>query len=106
MSDGEAIVTFRRKMYMGDDVGVLSINAVGVDLGKLVSRQEIRRIVLCFARVQFISSLFLAMLIKVQEEDNKHAVRLILSGMSRQVIRETFSISKLDKLFQITDEGK
>ncbi len=62
------------------------------------------RIVLNFAKVQFMSSSMLGKLVKVHKKCQEFKVKLKLCGITPE-IQQIFKITKLDKLFDIaTDE--
>ncbi len=69
----------------------------------LVRADSMPRIIVDLSCLDLIASLLLARLLTLQKRVQATAGRLVLCGM-HQVVREAFSYSKLDTLFEISSD--
>ncbi|TWT90694.1 putative anti-sigma factor antagonist BtrV [Pseudobythopirellula maris] len=79
------------------------IQELGQELFDLVERDGLKKIVLNFARVEFLSSAALGKLISFEKKARNQQAQLILTNI-RPEIYEVFAITKLTKLFKIKDD--
>lgn len=80
-----------------------SIQEIGAELFKVVEEHKGGRILLNFAKVDFLSSAALGKLITLDKKVKAVAGKLKLSNI-RPEIYEVFQITKLNKLFDIKDD--
>ncbi|MDP6600826.1 MAG: STAS domain-containing protein [Phycisphaerales bacterium] len=78
------------------------IRRIGDELGKVIDRKGLPRIVLNFENVNALSSSALGMLITINSKIGEKHGKLALACI-KDPIREVFRITKLDKAFQIHD---
>ena len=79
-----------------------NIQLIGGELGRLVESSPRPRILISFENVEHLSSAALGTLITVNNQVKARDGQLRLSDISPQ-IKEIFSITRLDRLFQIHD---
>jgi anti-sigma B factor antagonist len=79
------------------------IQQIGDEIGQIIDRQETPRILISFENVEHLSSAALGTLITLNNKIQNKNGQLRLSEINPQ-IREVFSITKLNKLFQIYDD--
>jgi anti-sigma B factor antagonist len=79
-----------------------AIQELGQELFDLVDKDERRKIILNFANVEFLSSAALGKLITFEKKAKRVGADLILSNISPEIY-QVFSITNLNKLFQIKD---
>ena len=82
-----------------------SIQQIGDEVGSLILASSNPKILLNFENVEHLSSAALGTLITVNNKIRQKGGQLRLSNIDAQ-IREVFSITKLDKLFQIYDTAE
>jgi anti-sigma B factor antagonist len=78
------------------------IESLGRELLSLVDATSVTGVVLNFEGVSFFSSAAINKLIKLESEIKKNGLQLRLSNL-RPEVRDLFSYTKLDSLFQIKD---
>lgn len=79
-----------------------AIQELGQELFDLVEKDDRKKLVLNFSNVEFLSSAALGKLITFEKKAKRHDAVLILSNISPEIY-QVFSITNLDKLFQIKD---
>jgi anti-sigma B factor antagonist len=79
-----------------------AIQELGQELFDLIDKEDRRKIVLSFARVEFLSSAALGKLITFEKKAKRAGAELILTDISPEIF-PVFQITNLDKLFQIKD---
>lgn len=77
-----------------------NIQQIGDELGRLVEASPRPRILICFENVEHLSSAALGTLITVSNQVKARDGQLRLSDIRPQ-IKEIFSITRLDRLFEI-----
>lgn len=80
-----------------------NIQEMGQELFDLIERQQRKKLLLNFSNVQFLSSAALGKLITLNKKRKANDAVLKLCGI-RPEIYEVFSITKLDKLFDIQQD--
>ena len=81
------------------------IQAIFEQLQRLVEEKPGREYVLDFRKVQFLSSSVLGRLILLQKKVASTKGRLVLCAIAKEIF-EVFKITKLDKVFTITEDAK
>jgi anti-sigma B factor antagonist len=79
-----------------------NIEELGEELFGLVENDQRKQLLLNFTGVEFLSSAALNKLIILDKKVKSKEGKLVLSDL-RQEIREVFAITRLDKLFTISD---
>ncbi len=79
-----------------------AIQELGDELFALVENDNRRKIVLNFSAVEFLSSAALGKLITFEKRSKKNGAQLILTNITPEIF-QVFTITNLDKLFQIKD---
>ncbi len=79
-----------------------AIQELGQELFDLVEHEERKKLVLNFENVEFLSSAALGKLITFEKKSKRKDAKLILTNISPEIF-QVFSITNLDKLFQIKD---
>ncbi|MEX0818270.1 MAG: STAS domain-containing protein [Pirellulaceae bacterium] len=82
-----------------------SIEALGDELFELVEVNHLKRLLLNFTGVEFLSSAALNKLIILDKKVKSIGGKLVLCDL-RQEIKEVFAITRLDQLFTISDSEK
>ena len=80
-----------------------NIQELGVEMFKLVEQEQRKNLLLNFFNVEFLSSAALGKLITLDKKVKANGGRLKLSNI-RPEIYEVFTITKLNKLFDIKDD--
>lgn len=80
-----------------------NIQEMGQELFDLIERQDRKKLLLNFTHVEFLSSAALGKLITLNKRRKAHGASLKLCGI-RPDIYEVFSITKLDRLFEIHED--
>jgi anti-anti-sigma factor len=80
----------------------LQIETIGETLYDLVENRNLKKIVLDFSKVKFLSSSALGVLINLRNKSAKIKGRIIICAMKKD-LRRVFTISCLDKLFEFAD---
>jgi len=96
--DGVTVVGFADRMLVSEEV----IHVVGEQLLDLVGKKGVRKVLLDFTDVRFMSSALLGVLLPLVRKLTKEGGQLKLCGISPG-LREVFEVSKLDRLFAIYD---
>ena len=96
IDDDVAIATLADKRYEDEK----HIQRLGDAFFRLVDEQGRRKIILNFKDVEFYSSAGLGKLITLNRKTGSVRGKLVLCGIT-DAIRETFEITKLDKLFRV-----
>ena len=78
----------------------LQVEQIGESLDELVDGRACRKIIIDFAKVKFLSSSALGMLIRLRKKATEIKGQVVLCGL-RDEIMQVFKISRLDKLFKI-----
>ena len=79
-----------------------TIQELGLELFDLVERDDRKKLVLNFSKVEFLSSAALGKLITFEKKAKRGDAKLILSNISPEIF-QVFAITNLDKLFTIKD---
>jgi anti-sigma B factor antagonist len=79
-----------------------AIQELGQELFDLIDKEDRRKLVLNFSRVEFLSSAALGKLITFEKKAKRAGAELILTDISPEIF-PVFAITNLDKLFQIKD---
>jgi anti-sigma B factor antagonist len=79
------------------------IQQIGDEIGQIIERQETPKLLISFENVEHLSSAALGTLITLNNKVQQKGGQLRLSNIDPQ-IKEVFSITKLNKLFQIYDD--
>lgn len=79
-----------------------AIQELGQELFDLIDKEDRRKVVLNFSRVEFLSSAALGKLITFEKKAKRAGAELILTDISPEIF-PVFAITNLDKLFQIKD---
>lgn len=90
------VVRFRDQMIIND----VDIQAMGKELFRLVEVDEIRKLLLNFSSVDFLSAVAIGKLITLEKKVAARDGALKLSNI-RPEIYEVFAITKLNRLFDI-----
>ena len=98
-SGGVTVVTFADSKIIDEE----EIQELGQELYALVEKDELKKLVLNFANVEFLSSAALGKLISFEKKVRNAKANLVLSNI-RPEIYEVFAITKLTKLFEIKDD--
>lgn len=98
-SSGVSVVTFADSKIIDEE----EIQELGQELYNLVEKDELKKIVLNFSNVEFLSSAALGKLISFEKKVRNNKADLVLTNI-RPEIYEVFAITKLTKLFQIKDD--
>lgn len=77
----------------------IQVDYIGDTLNDLIDNRAVRKLVLDFANVRFLSSSALGVLITAQKKISAIKGQLILCGL-RDELKKVFTISRLDKLFK------
>jgi anti-sigma B factor antagonist len=92
------VVRFRDQKIIDPE----AIQEMGEELFDLVDQGDRRKLVLNFANVEFLSSAALGKLITFEKKVKRNGAELILTNISPEIY-QVFTITNLDKLFQIKD---
>ncbi|MCH2115338.1 MAG: STAS domain-containing protein [Pirellulales bacterium] len=79
-----------------------AIQEMGQELFDLIENDDRKKLVLNFSNVEFLSSAALGKLITFEKKAKIQGAELILTNISPEIF-QVFSITNLDKLFQIKD---
>ena len=93
------VVRFRDRKIIED----INIQELGQELFQLVDQEHLRRLLLNFSSVEFLSSSALGKLITLEKKVKAAGGDLKLSNI-RPEIYEVFTITKLNRLFDIRDD--
>jgi anti-sigma B factor antagonist len=94
--DEVAIVRFVDRRIVDDQ----NIQELGEELNRLVEQEGRRLLLLNFEGVDFMSSAALNVLIKLQQKAKAHGGSVRICSL-RPEIREVFSMTRLDRMFDI-----
>lgn len=94
--DGVSRVDFIERNILDE----ANIQQIGEELGRLVESSPRPRVLICFENVEHLSSAALGTLITVSNQVKARDGQLRLSDIRPQ-IKEIFSITRLDRLFEI-----
>ena len=92
------VVQFRDEKIIDSE----TIQELGQELFDLIDRDDRKKIVLNFSKVEFLSSAALGKLITFEKKTKRAKGELILTNISPEIF-QVFAITNLDKLFQIKD---
>lgn len=98
---GATVVMFRS----GSILDSASIDAIARELYMLVDEKAVRKLVLDFEKVQFLSSQALGMLITLKKKSDEIDGQVLIAGMKPD-LKRVFKIMKLQKLFKFYDNDK
>ena len=93
------VVRFNDKKIVED----INIEELGRELFRLIEEDKRKKLLLNFSSVDFLSSSALGKLITLEKKVRAHGGVLKLSNI-RPEIYEVFTITKLDRLFDIKDD--
>ena len=93
------VVNFVDRKILDDQ----NIQVIGEQLFSLVDEQGLRKILLNFSNVEFLSSAALGKLITLNKKLQQVGGKLILCNIDAQIF-EVFEITKLDRFFKIIKE--
>jgi len=79
-----------------------AIQELGQELFDLIERDDRKKLVLNFSKVEFLSSAALGKLITFEKKAKRNDSQLILTNISPEIF-QVFAITNLDKLFTIKD---
>jgi anti-sigma B factor antagonist len=94
-----AVVTFIDKKILDEQ----NIQMIGDDLFRLVDELGRRKVLLNFSNVQYMSSAALGKLIRLHQRLHSLGGKLILCGISKDLM-DVFTITKLDKMLKIVKD--
>jgi anti-sigma B factor antagonist len=97
--DGVTVVRFRDQRILE----AIEIKELGHELFQLVEVDKVKKLLLCFSSVDFVSFAFFGKLITLDKKVKAHEGVLKLSNI-RPEIYEYFTITKLDRRFDIKDD--
>ena len=99
---GIAVVEFVNSQLMfATDV----VDEIGDELESLISDHSYPKIVLDFSNVQYVSSMMLAKLAKLQQHTDAVKRQLRLCGLG-PVLQDTFRIGHFERLFAVYDDAE
>lgn len=93
-----SVVQFRDEKIIDPE----TIQELGQELFDLIDRDNRMKMILNFSHVEFMSSAALGKLITFDKKAKRAKAELILTNISPEIF-QVFSITNLDKLFQIKD---
>jgi anti-sigma B factor antagonist len=93
--EGVTIVMFREAAILD----MSAVEGISKDLYALVDQQAIRKIVLDFSTVRFLSSQMIGVLIKLQAKAAAIKGRVVLCGLQGE-LHKVFKITRLDKIME------
>ena len=93
------VIRFRDRKIVED----INIQEMGIEMFHLVENEKRSKLLLNFSSVDFLSSAALGKLITLDKKVKAHQGTLKLSNI-RPEIYEVFSITKLNRLFDIKDD--
>jgi anti-sigma B factor antagonist len=97
---GAAIVEFvNSKLMFANEV----VQEIGDELGRLITSSDPAKIVLDFRNVQYLSSMMLARLAKLQQQVDESKGQLKICGLG-PILKDTFRIGHFDRVFDIHDD--
>ncbi len=99
--EGIIVVSFNAPRIVQEE----DIQATFEQLQQLTDEKPGREYVLDFRKVQFLSSSVLGRLILLQKKVASTKGRLVLCAIAKEIF-EVFKITKLDKVFTITEDAK
>lgn len=100
--EGVTVASFRGASILD----ALTIQQIGRELYDLVEGRGIKKLVLDFAEVRFLSSQALGVLLTLRKKADKASSQIALAGI-RPELRRVFKITNLDRLFGFfEDRGK
>jgi len=99
-SAGFAIVEFVNSQLMFTSE---LVQEVGDELGRLITDRGHTTIVLDFRNVQYLSSMMLARLAKLQQQVGQSKGQLKICGLG-PILKDTFRIGHFEQLFDIHDD--
>ena len=97
-SSNVSVVRFKDQKIIDPE----AIQELGQELFDLVEKDERKKIVVNFANVEFLSSAALGKLITFEKLTKRLGADLILTNIAAEIF-QVFTITNLDKLFQIKD---
>ena len=89
-----------------EDVSLLdpvSIEDIGRRLYRLVDEEAIRKVVVDFRRVRFLSSQMIGVVLKMHKKAEAIKGKVVFCGMTEKV-HEGFRVTRLDKILNIADD--
>jgi anti-sigma B factor antagonist len=97
---GCAVVEFvnSQLMFTGE-----LVQEVGDELGRLITDRGYTTIVLDFRNVQYLSSMMLGKLAKLQQQVGQSKGQLKICGLG-PILKDTFRIGQFDRVFDIHDD--
>ena len=95
----EIFITFSHKELLDE----VLIKQLEQEIMAIVNEDEPQNILLDFSRVNFMSSSFLGLLVKIHKRISENNTQLKLCNINKK-IREIFKITRLDKVFTIDDK--
>jgi len=93
------VVRFRDKKIIED----INIQELGQEMFRLIEEDNRNKLLLNFSSVDFLSSAALGKLITLDKKSKAHGGVLKLSNIPPEIF-EVFTITKLDRLFDIKDD--
>ncbi len=81
----------------------LMIQGISDELNHLVEAQHKQKLLLDFAKVKFLSSSALGILVTLKKKMDAIKGQLAICGMNKE-LRKVFKITNLDKLFKFADD--
>jgi anti-sigma B factor antagonist len=99
--EGVTVVRFAAPRIVQEE----DIQATFEQLQGVLDEKRVRDLVLDFRKVQFLSSAVLGRLILAHKKLQSAGGRVVLCGVASEIL-EVFKITKLDKVFTITEDAK
>src|SRR5687767_2586448 len=96
--DGVTVVTFVDKRILDEQ----NIQVIGEELFRLVDTRKLKKVLLDFTGVTFLSSVMLGKLITLNKMATGGGGRLVMCSFQQDIF-EVFETTKLDKLFKIRE---
>ena len=100
--NGVAVVDFVNSQLM---FATRVVEEIGDELNGLLRDHGFTKVLLDFSNVQYVSSMMLAKLAKLEQEIEKEKVQLKLCGLG-PILKDTFRIGHFERLFSVYDDAE
>jgi anti-anti-sigma factor len=100
--NGVAVVDFVNSQLM---FATQVVEEIGDELNGLLRDHGFTKILLDFSNVQYVSSMMLAKLAKLEQEVDKGKVQLKLCGLG-PILKDAFRIGHFERLFSVYDDAE
>ena len=94
----ETFLTFADSQLLDENL----IKQIEQEITGIINEENQKNMLLDFSRVEFMSSSFLGLLVKIHKRISEKNGQLKLCNINKK-IREIFKITRLDKIFQIDE---